>query len=181
MEGLASVDMDFQSGGFELAYEVDRACDWIRDLRGNGADWSPLWPDGNPIVYHWSHAVASTLDNAYNAARTRHPERHWPALNWYDLLTQVVRAEPFVVRGALGFGLKASAFGSSVLMDAKNGSIGKPVAQSSSIATSSVAVAAFCDRFATPGLAIETACSVWTSYSLWNERATATQPPCPGR
>lgn len=46
---------------------------------------------------------------AYNAARTRHPDRNWPEPAWFDFLKQVIKAEPVVVRGALGFGLKAIA------------------------------------------------------------------------
>lgn len=63
----------------------------------------------DPLVMHWSRAEVSFLESAYNSARARHPERDWPSPNWFDLLSQVVRAEPVVVRGALGFGLKAVA------------------------------------------------------------------------
>jgi hypothetical protein len=57
-------------------------------------------------LFHWSAAETSMLETAYDSARHRHPEREWPALGWFDLLERVVRAEPVVVRGALGFGLK---------------------------------------------------------------------------
>lgn len=58
-------------------------------------------------IFHWSHAEPTVLDNSYNSAWERHSHpAGWPALNWYDLLGKVVRAEPVVVRGALGFGLK---------------------------------------------------------------------------
>ena len=59
-----------------------------------------------PCIFHWSHAET----NAYRSARERHgwPAR-WPELDWYDFLDKVMRAEPVVVRGALGFGLKAVA------------------------------------------------------------------------
>ena len=56
---------------------------------------------------HWSAAETSFLVSAYNAAQVRHPERHWPELPWFDLLTQVVRAEPVAVRGAFNFGLQS--------------------------------------------------------------------------
>ncbi len=59
-----------------------------------------------PRVFHWSSAEVSFLDSAFNSARARHPGRAWPEVNWYDLLQRVIRAEPVVVRGALGFGLK---------------------------------------------------------------------------
>jgi hypothetical protein len=66
-----------------------------------------LAPDGvEPLVFHWSPAETSSLSNAYNAARTRHPDCDWPEPAWFDFLKQVIKAEPVVVRGALGFGLK---------------------------------------------------------------------------
>jgi len=65
-----------------------------------------LDPAGSPAVIHWSHAEASTFETAYNSACERHPEEEWPSPRWFDLLKRVVRAEPVVVRGAFGFGLK---------------------------------------------------------------------------
>jgi len=60
-------------------------------------------------LFHWSAAETSFMDSDYNSARERHPERHWPELDWYDLLRNVVRAEPVVIRGSMGFGLKSVA------------------------------------------------------------------------
>jgi len=60
-----------------------------------------------PLLFHWSPAEVTTLQNAYNSAKDRHPEENWPSLNWFDFLVKVVRAEPLVVKGAFGFGLKA--------------------------------------------------------------------------
>ena len=65
--------------------------------------------EGPPNVFHWSHAEASTMETAFNSAVNRHPEKSWGSPRWYDLLNRVVRKEPVVVRGALGFGLKAVA------------------------------------------------------------------------
>jgi len=66
--------------------------------------------NSQPQIFHWSHAEPTALENAHNSARTRHGERaDWPKLGWYDFLQNVMRAEPVVVRGALGFGLKAVA------------------------------------------------------------------------
>jgi hypothetical protein len=62
--------------------------------------------EGKPLVFHWSNAERSVLEDAYNSARRRHPERSWLPPRWFDFLKQVVRPEPVVVRGALGFGLK---------------------------------------------------------------------------
>ena len=66
--------------------------------------------NGIPRIFHWSHAEPTVLNNAYNSAKARHQEHaKWPELGWYDFLTKVMREEPVVVRGALGFGLKAVA------------------------------------------------------------------------
>ena len=65
-------------------------------------------PDA-PLVFHWSHAEVSSLETAYNSATARHPGKTWSAPRWFDFLKKVIREEPVVVRGALGFGLKAIA------------------------------------------------------------------------
>jgi hypothetical protein len=57
-------------------------------------------------LVHWSLAEESNFERAYESARTRHPDRDWPPLDWYDLLGRVFRAEPIVVKGAFSFGLK---------------------------------------------------------------------------
>ena len=62
-----------------------------------------------PRVIHWSPAEASTFETAYNSAKERHPGKDWPSPRWFDYLGRVVKAEPVVVRGAMGFGLKAVA------------------------------------------------------------------------
>ena len=55
---------------------------------------------------HWSPAETSNFERAYDNARARHPDRDWPVLVWFDLLHEVVQAEPLVVRGAFSFSLK---------------------------------------------------------------------------
>ena len=63
-----------------------------------------------PRVFHWSHAEPTQLNTAYNSARVRHGQSaDWPKLGWYDFWGKVMKQEPVVVRGALGFGLKAVA------------------------------------------------------------------------
>ena len=68
-----------------------------------------LAPGSDPRVIHWSGHEQSTLETAYNAATRRHPQRSaaWASPNWFDLLKLVIKAQPVVVRGAHGFGLKA--------------------------------------------------------------------------
>lgn len=60
-------------------------------------------------LFHWSAAETVFMDATYTSARERHREKGWPSLGWYDLLRKVVHAEPVVIRGAMGFGLKAVA------------------------------------------------------------------------
>jgi hypothetical protein len=68
-------------------------------------------PSLEPIVMHWSKAEVSTLETAYNSVMQRHGSagKKWVAPQWFDFLKEVIKAEPVVVRGALGFGLKAVA------------------------------------------------------------------------
>lgn len=87
--------------------EADMIDDWIDHLRALAA---AAGTDVSAVrLFHWSAAETSAIENAYRSASLRHRERHWPELSWYDLLERVVRAEPVVVRGAHGFGLKAVA------------------------------------------------------------------------
>jgi hypothetical protein len=74
-----------------------------------------LDPEGSPLVIHWSGAEPINFETAYNSARRRHPE--WPRPRWFDLLERVFRAEPVVVRGAFGFGLKEVALRSHGLIE----------------------------------------------------------------
>lgn len=87
--------------------EADMVDEWIDHLRAlataAGVDVSEV------RLFHWSAAETSAIENAYRSASLRHRERHWPELAWYDLLAKVIQAEPVVVRGAHGSGLKAFA------------------------------------------------------------------------
>jgi len=78
--------------------------DWLAHMAEVRGRLSPQGPE--PSVIHWSHAEVSTFETAYNAARARHPGKGWPSPRWFDFLKHVVKAEPVVIRGALGFGLK---------------------------------------------------------------------------
>ncbi|MGH8545940.1 MAG: ribonuclease H-like domain-containing protein, partial [Gammaproteobacteria bacterium] len=62
--------------------------------------------DGSPLIIHWSGAEPINFETAYNSACRRHPDRTWPRPRWFDLLQRVFHAEPVIVRGAFGFGLK---------------------------------------------------------------------------
>ncbi len=67
-----------------------------------------LRPGAAKRLYHWSHAEKTFLETSYNSAQKR-LGGDWPRLEWYDLLNNVAKAEPVVVRGAMAFGLKAVA------------------------------------------------------------------------
>ncbi len=80
---------------------------WLAHMEATRQRLTPDVPA--PPVIHWSSAETSFYENSYNAATQRHPEQRWPSPNWFDFLGRVMRAEPVVVRGALGFGLKTVA------------------------------------------------------------------------
>ena len=63
-----------------------------------------LEPGTVPRVFHWSRHERVSL----RQAEARHPKGlpEWEGLRWFDLLSQVIQAEPVVVRGAFGFSLK---------------------------------------------------------------------------
>lgn len=66
-------------------------------------------PDVEPLVFHWSSAETRLFQTAYNSAMSRHPNRAWPPVRWFDFLERVMRKEPVRIEGAKGLGLKAVA------------------------------------------------------------------------
>ncbi|MEP6695222.1 MAG: hypothetical protein ABJB39_11325, partial [Chloroflexota bacterium] len=87
-----------------LAAEARMIDAWLAHLKEVTADAG--CEVGDARLVHWSPAETSTFERAYDNARARHPDRGWPALSWFDLLHDVVQAEPLVVRGAFSFSLK---------------------------------------------------------------------------
>ena len=82
--------------------------EWVRHMESVACRMGI--PLGMARMVHWSPAEVTVLERGYNSARVRHgPSADWPDLNWFDFLSRVMRREPVVVRGALGFGLKAIA------------------------------------------------------------------------
>ena len=88
--------------------EAEMIDEWIGHLRELAREGG-LASETEIRLFHWSAAETSAIENAYRSATQRHQERGWPDLQWYDLLDRLVQAEPVVVRGAHGFGLKAVA------------------------------------------------------------------------
>jgi len=87
-----------------LAAEARMIDAWLAHLRSVAAEAG--CDIGQIRLVHWSPAETSNFERAYDNARARHPDRDWPALGWFDLLHDVVQAEPLVVRGAFSFSLK---------------------------------------------------------------------------
>lgn len=82
---------------------VDEWFAYMSDLRKR------LSPGREPLAFHWSPAETTTLETGFRSAQARHPEKRWPNPKWFDFLKRVIKAEPVVIRGALGFGLKSVA------------------------------------------------------------------------
>ncbi len=87
-----------------LEAEATMIDEWLAHLRALCAEVSAEL--GEARLVHWSPAEQSNFERAYDNARSRHPEREWPLLPWFDLLRDVIQAEPVVVRGAFSFSLK---------------------------------------------------------------------------
>ena len=84
-----------------------RAIDaWLAHMRGTQVR---LGGGDEPRLFHWAPAEEINYETAYNSARKRHPAKGWPMVNWFDLLRKVVRKEPVVIEGSMGFGLKSVA------------------------------------------------------------------------
>jgi len=66
--------------------------------RGNTLDEARL--------FHWSSAEPSFLDTQYNSPVERHGREDCAGLPWVDLLQRVFKAEPILVGGTAGYGLK---------------------------------------------------------------------------
>ncbi|HVD52118.1 MAG TPA: hypothetical protein VNB51_08770, partial [Candidatus Udaeobacter sp.] len=72
--------------------------DWLAHLADVARDAGCASASDVRLV-HWSLAEESNFERAYESARSRHPDRSWPPLAWYDLLGRVFRAQPIVVKG----------------------------------------------------------------------------------
>jgi hypothetical protein len=97
----------FTVDDLSLEAEARMIDDWLTFLRRLCSDAATDIRESRLV--HWSPAEQSNFERAYDNARARHPDRAWPELPWYDLLHDVIQAEPVVVRGAFSFSLKAIA------------------------------------------------------------------------
>jgi len=99
----------FVAAGLTPACEADIIEAWLEHME---VVRQRLAPDlAQPLVFHWSPAESSGLTDGLKSARSRHPARStaWREPNWFDFLGKVMRDEPVIIRGPMGFGLKAVA------------------------------------------------------------------------
>ncbi len=87
--------------------EAKVIADWLRHMESTRCRLAPHL--ARPICFHWSAAEDNTFRGQYDSFRKRHPEFSGEDPNWFDFLARVIRAEPVIVPGAFGFGLKALA------------------------------------------------------------------------
>jgi predicted RecB family nuclease len=57
-------------------------------------------------LFHWSGAEPSFLDTQYNSPVKRHDRPDWARLPWVDLWKDLFKAQPILVGGTSGYGLK---------------------------------------------------------------------------
>ena len=96
----------FVADRLTAAAEAKAIDSWIRHMHSVRLR---LGVTATPLAFHWAHAEKTTLESAYNSACERHQDNNWADSEdfvWFDLLKKVVKAQPVVVRGAFGFGLK---------------------------------------------------------------------------
>ncbi len=99
----------FVAGDLTVASEAQIVETWLAHMEAARLRLAPRL--SRPLVFHWSPAETSTLSTALDSARRRSPERAsaWREPNWFDFLTRVMKREPVIVRGPMGFGLKTVA------------------------------------------------------------------------
>jgi hypothetical protein len=95
----------------ELSVNAEAAIveQWLRHMETTRLRLAPQLQA--PLAFHWSHAEPTSLTNGLKSARERSPGRSvsWHEPNWFDFLSLVMRAEPVIVKGPMGFGLKTVA------------------------------------------------------------------------
>ncbi|MDQ3096928.1 MAG: hypothetical protein M3Q61_02010 [Chloroflexota bacterium] len=106
-DGIWTFDQ-FTAGDLTIEAEGVMIDEWVAHLE-RLALARGLRSASDARLFHWSAAETVFMDAAFNSARERHPEKSWPDLGWYDVLRNVVQAEPVVIRGSMGFGLKSVA------------------------------------------------------------------------
>ena len=96
----------FISHDLTVGSEANMIDDWLAHMEDVRQRLAPAV--ASPLVFHWSPAETSSLSGALKSARARNPlrETSWSEPLWFDFLNLVVKQEPVIVRGPMGFGLK---------------------------------------------------------------------------
>jgi predicted RecB family nuclease len=77
---------------------------WIAFMRETCEERGTTLKDAR--LFHWHWAEPSFLETAYNSSVVRHGQHDWASLPWVDLLHALFKAEPILVGGTSGYGLK---------------------------------------------------------------------------
>jgi hypothetical protein len=96
----------FVADGLDTLSERSIIEQWLQHMESVRLRLAPMLAE--PLVFHWSPAESSGLTSGLKSARSRHPDRaaFWTEPRWFDFLGRVMREEPVVVKGPMGFGLK---------------------------------------------------------------------------
>ena len=99
----------FIADRLETSHEADIIEQWLAHMECMRRRLAPAVQ--KPLVFHWSPAETSSMSGALKSARARNPLRQaaWVEPNWFDFLNRVMKKEPVIVRGPMGFGLKTVA------------------------------------------------------------------------
>ena len=99
----------FIADRLETSCEADIIEQWLEHMEAVRQRVAPEVE--RPLVFHWSPAETSSMSGALKSARARNPAREasWVEPNWFDFLNRVMKKEPVIVRGPMGFGLKTVA------------------------------------------------------------------------
>ena len=107
MEGRRWHYRSFLARDLSVEAEGEVIDGWVAHMRDVGERLGRR--DVEPLVFHWSSAETRLFETAYDSAISRHPDRTWPPVRWFDFLERVMRKEPVRIEGAKGLGLKAVA------------------------------------------------------------------------
>lgn len=99
----------FVAHDLTIGSEANMIDDWLAHMEDVRKRLAPSV--ARPLVFHWSPAEKSNLSGALKSARARNPlrETSWSEPLWFDFLNLVMKEEPVIVRGPMGFGLKTVA------------------------------------------------------------------------
>jgi predicted RecB family nuclease len=114
MVGCGWLEDPLDAGGWRFrSFTTDRLTEeeearildeWVDFLQGFCAARGTTLDEAR--MFHWSSAEPVFLETQYNSPVRRHGRGDWAGLPWVDLLKQLFKAEPILVGGTAGYGLK---------------------------------------------------------------------------